>query len=173
MRADLCHQNDAIICNYGAKGAANNVPAPISAPVPAGAKVEFLWTPWESDHPGPVMTYIAKCPGKCSDFAASSGNIWVKIDQAGYDASQSVPWASKRLPFQNSTWPITLPSTLVAGEYILRHEILGLQRSIQPELAQFYPACHQIVISGGGSTPLPAGIALPGAYTLTDPGVGT
>ena len=117
------------------------------------------------------MTYIAKCPGSCSSFAASSGNIWVKIDQAGYDGSQSVPWASKRLPLQNSTWPVTLPSTLQAGEYILRHEILGLQRSVKPELAQFYPACHQISITGGGSTPLPAGIALPGAYTLTDPGV--
>lgn len=64
-----------------------------------------------------------------------------------------------------------LPSTLEDGEYILRHEILGLQRAVRPELAQFYPACHQITITGGGSTPLPEGISLPGNYTLTDPGV--
>lgn len=117
------------------------------------------------------MTYIARCPGKCSEFPAASGTIWVKIDQAGYDSSQSVPWASKRLPNQNSTWPIVLPSSIQNGEYILRHEILGLQRSVKPELSQFYPACHQITITGGKSTPLPTGIALPGAYQLEDPGV--
>ncbi|KAH8588581.1 glycoside hydrolase [Bisporella sp. PMI_857] len=148
-----------------------NTPSNLTAPIPAGAKVEFLWTEWTSDHPGPVMTYLARCPGSCSKFAASSGSIWVKIDQAGYDATQSVPWASKRLPNQNSTWPITLPKTIESGEYILRHEILGLQRSVKPELSRFYPACHQITVTGGGSVKLPVGVALPGAYQLEDPGI--
>jgi hypothetical protein len=35
-------------------------------------------------------------------------------------------------------------------------------------LAQFYPACHQITITGSGTTQLPAGIALPGAYRASD-----
>lgn len=141
------------------------------------------------------MTYLASCPGKCSQFSGSTGNVWVKIHQAGYDASQPAPWASKRLPTQNSTWEVRLPSTIAPGEYILRyapicvlrsrpffcisrtltpfsfrrHEILGLQRTNKRgDLAQFYPSCHQITITGSGTTKLPAGIALPGAYRADD-----
>lgn len=68
----------------------------------------------------PVMTYLASCGGSCSKFSGSTGKVWVKIDQAGYDASESIPWASKRLPEQNSTWPVTLPSSIAPGEYLLR-----------------------------------------------------
>ena len=67
------------------------------------------------------MTYLADCKGKCASFSGSSGPVWVKIDQAGYDAAESVPWASKRLPTQNSTWTVKLPSKIKAGEYILRY----------------------------------------------------
>lgn len=69
------------------------------------------------------MTYLAPCGGKCADFDGSSGEVWVKIDQAGYDANEEVPWASKRLPTQNSTWTVTIPSNIAAGEYILRYNI--------------------------------------------------
>jgi hypothetical protein len=37
--------------------------------------------------------------------------------------------------------------------------------------AQFYPSCTQIRVTQGGSTQLPAGIALPGAYDPDDPSV--
>ncbi|KAF2429876.1 family 61 endoglucanase [Tothia fuscella] len=162
---------DAGTCGIGIEGA-NNIPVTASASVPAGSVVTFIWTEWKSDHPGPVMTYLAKCPGKCSDFKGSTGNVWVKIDQAGYDASKSTPWASKRLPLQNSTWTVKLPSSIVSGEYILRHEILGLQRTNkEPTQAQFYPSCHQIIITGGGTKSLPAGIAIPGAFKLDDRGI--
>ncbi|KAH6722656.1 family 61 endoglucanase [Leptodontidium sp. MPI-SDFR-AT-0119] len=95
---------------------------------------KFMWTEWKSDHPGPIshtslafMTYLPSCNGPCSSFSGSTDNVWVKIDQAGYDTTQTIPRASKRLPTQNSTYETTLPSTIAPGEYILRHEILGLQ----------------------------------------------
>lgn len=66
------------------------------------------------------MTYLASCNGKCSDFDGSTGNVWVKIAQDGYDPNEEVPWASKRLYTVNSTWEATLPSSLAPGEYILR-----------------------------------------------------
>jgi hypothetical protein len=37
--------------------------------------------------------------------------------------------------------------------------------------AQFYPSCTQIRVTQGGSTQLPAGVALPGAYQPDDAGV--
>ncbi|KAI3616605.1 glycoside hydrolase family 61 protein [Moniliophthora roreri] len=147
------------------------MPVNATAVVPAGTTVQFLWTDWQSDHPGPIMTYLARCPGSCSTFKADSGKIWVKIQEDGYDANQNPPWASKRLPTVNSTWSATIPKTLQSGEYILRHEILGLQRASEVGRAQFYPACHQITVTNGGSKTLPAGIALPGDYTLDDPGI--
>ena len=33
----------------------------------------------------PVMTYIAKCPNGCATFKGDTGNVWVKIDQWGWD----------------------------------------------------------------------------------------
>ncbi|KAF1848148.1 lytic polysaccharide monooxygenase [Cucurbitaria berberidis CBS 394.84] len=159
---------DAITCNIGRDGK-NNVPVSAAASVAAGSTVKFMWTDWQSDHPGPILTYLADCKGKCSSFSGSTGNVWVKIDQAGYDASKAVPWASKRLPTQNSTWTVNLPSSIKPGEYVLRHEILGLQRTNKNgSLAQFYPGCHQITVTGTGTTALPVGIALPGAYQPND-----
>lgn len=133
------------------------------------------------------MTYLASCGTSCETFSGSTGNVWVKIHQAGYDASLDPPWASKRLPTQNSTWSVTLPSEVAPGEYLLRfvargpppfwpriltspsHEILGLQRTnTNGSLAQFYPGCHQITVTGSGTTQLPTGIALPGAYQPDD-----
>jgi hypothetical protein len=73
-----------------------------------------------------VMTYLADCGGKCSQFDGSKGNVWVKIDQSGYDATEAIPWASKRLPTQNSTYTIKLPSKIAAGEYILRLAVLAV-----------------------------------------------
>ncbi|KZL70027.1 glycoside hydrolase family 61 protein [Colletotrichum tofieldiae] len=158
---------DAITCNIGSDK--NNIPATETASVPAGSTVKFMWTEWKSDHPGPIMTYLADCGGKCSNFDGSKGNVWVKIDQSGYDANEAIPWASKRLPEQNSTYTIKLPSKIAPGEYILRHEILGLQRTNKDgNLAQFYPGCHQITVTGTGATKLPEGIALPGAYKADD-----
>lgn len=47
-------QTDAITCNYGAKAdTSNNVPVDVTAEVPAGSRVTFFWTDWQSDHPGP------------------------------------------------------------------------------------------------------------------------
>lgn len=34
--------------------------------------------------------------------------------------------------------------------------------------AQFYPSCTQIRVTEGGSTKLPSGVALPGAYDPDD-----
>ncbi|KAG4415973.1 hypothetical protein IFR04_010923 [Cadophora malorum] len=164
---DGTFETDAITCNVAEGG--NNVAVSATAEVAAGSTVKFMWTDWQSDHPGPIMTYLASCSGPCSSFSGSTGPVWVKIDQSGYDANESVPWASKRLPTQNSTYMLTLPSSIAPGEYILRHEILGLQRTnTDGSLAQFYAGCHQITVTGSGTTKFPEGIELPGAYRSDD-----
>lgn len=71
--------------------------------------------------------------------------VQVKIQEDGYNAALDPPWASKRLPTVNSTWPATIPAALRPGEYLLRHEILGLQRATEVGRAQFYVRRHRPV----------------------------
>ncbi|KAL2176387.1 glycosyl hydrolase family 61-domain-containing protein [Thermothelomyces heterothallicus CBS 202.75] len=85
-------------------------------------------------------SYLAHCTNDdCKSFKGDSGNVWVKIEQLAYNP-------------------------LAPGEYLLRHEILGLHVAGTVMGAQFYPSCTQIRVTEGGSTQLPSGIALPGAY---------
>jgi len=65
---------------------------------------------------------------------------------------------------------ITLPD-LAAGEYLLRPEIIALHEGNRASGAQFYMECVQIKVTSSGAKTLPAGVAIPGVYTATDPGV--
>lgn len=114
-------------------------------------------------------SYLAHCPDDdCLSFKGNEGNVWVKIGQQSYDASADPPWASDLLRELGALWKVTIPPTLAPGEYLLRHEILGLHVAGERMGAQFYPSCTQIRVTEGGSTELPEGVALPGAYDPDD-----
>jgi lytic cellulose monooxygenase (C1-hydroxylating) len=110
---------------------------------------------------------MAKCNPSCSTFKGETGAVWVKIDQMGYDKSKNPPWGSDMLARQNATWTVSIPSSIAPGEYLLRHEILGLHVAGKRMGAQFYPTCVQVKVSGSGSAN-PKGVALPGAYSPDD-----
>ncbi|KAG8888981.1 hypothetical protein FRB98_006245 [Tulasnella sp. 332] len=141
-----------IVCGPGGNTPVNN-----TAVVAAGSQVTFDWTTWSSVHPG---------------FKGDTGNIWVKIDQDGYVSTRTPqPWAEETLRVETEqTYTITIPASLANGEYLLRHEILGLHVASTLNGAQFYPNCLQITVTGGGSAN-PTGVALPGAYQPTDPSI--
>ena len=65
---------------------------------------------------------------------------------------------------------ITIPD-LAAGEYLLRPEIIALHEGDRASGAQFYMECVQIKVTSAGAKTLPAGVAIPGTYTATDPGI--
>lgn len=153
-------------CNVnGGKAAAKTID------VKAGDKITFEWhhnTNTASDdiidlsHKGPVMTYIAPTSSN------GAGNVWVKLAEEGLSNGK---WAVETLVANRGKHSITLPSSLAAGEYLLRPEIIALHEGNRPSGAQFYMECVQVKVSGTGSTTLPAGVAIPGAYTATDAGV--
>lgn len=121
---------------------------------------------------GCFPSYLAKCANNdCKTFKGDTGNVWVKIEQLSYNPQGHPPWASDLLREQGAKWSVTIPPKLAPGEYLLRHEILGLHVAGTRMGAQFYPSCTQIRVTQGGTTQLPAGIALPGAYKPEDPGV--
>lgn len=54
--ADVTYKtSNAITCNTGRDGV-NNAPVEATANVAAGSLVKFMWTDWQSDHPGPSMS---------------------------------------------------------------------------------------------------------------------
>ena len=115
-----------------------------------------------------VLSYLAKCTPDCASFKGVTGNVWVKFDQMAYDTTKSLPWGSDYLAKQGAWWEVTIPANLAPGEYLLRHEILGLHVAGSRMRAQFYPSCTQIKVSGSGTKQLPASVALPGAYDSDD-----
>jgi cellulase len=113
---------------------------------------------------------MAKCIPNCAAFKGDTGPVWVKIDQMAYDKTKNPPWGSDMLGRSGANWTVTVPHSIAPGEYLIRHEILGLHVASKPMGAQFYPSCTQIRVSGSG-TANPKGIALPGAYKPDDKGV--
>ncbi|KAG8895257.1 hypothetical protein FRB99_000682 [Tulasnella sp. 403] len=163
-------------------GPGGNTPTPNLAEIAAGDQITFDWTSWTSVHPGPVRLYVTifpvfltltKCTGGCANFKGDIGSVWVKLDHDGYVPSRANPWAEETLraetPYQAYT--VTIPADLAPGEYLIRHEILGLHVAGQYMGAQFYPNCVQLKVTGNGNLQLPTGIALPGAYDPYDPSI--
>lgn len=65
----------------------------------------------------------------------------------------------------------TIPECIEPGNYLVRHEIIALHSAYSYPGAQFYPGCHQIKVTGGGSTVPSDLVAFPGAYKGSDAGI--
>ncbi|GAB7354804.1 hypothetical protein MBLNU459_g5196t1 [Dothideomycetes sp. NU459] len=154
-----------IICHLNATN------APISATVAAGDKIEFQWTAWPSSHHGPVITYLANCNGDCSTVDKTTLEF-VKIDEGGLISDTSVPgtWATDTLIANNNSWTSTIPSTIAAGNYVVRHEIIALHSAGTADGAQNYPQCANLKITGTGSEK-PTGTLGEALYKESDAGV--
>jgi lytic cellulose monooxygenase (C1-hydroxylating) len=148
----------------------NNVATAKTLKVKAGDKVTFEWHHDSrsdaddiiaSSHNGPVMTYIAPTA------AGSAGTGWVKLAEDGFSGGK---WAVERLIANRGKHSVTIPD-IAAGQYLLRPEIIALHEGNRAQGAQFYMECVQIEITSSGSKTLPAGVAIPGTYSATDPGI--
>ncbi|GJE84995.1 glycoside hydrolase family 61 protein [Phanerochaete sordida] len=149
-----------------------------TATVPAGATLTFEWHQHaqrtgedaiSGGHKGPVQVYIAKAPSTAAAFDGQ-GTVWTKIYSSGLVNPSSQQWATDVVNANGGKHSVTIPSSLPAGQYLLRAEIIALHVASTYPGAQFYIGCAQINISGGGSANPPK-IALPGNYKPTDPGI--
>ncbi|ORY60009.1 glycoside hydrolase family 61 protein [Pseudomassariella vexata] len=135
--------------------------------VTAGDVVGFRVDP-SIQHPGPLAFYMAKAPtGEVAADFDGAGDVWFKIydDQPTF-AADGLTWPSAGLTEVN----VTIPECVAPGEYLLRVEHIALHAASSVGGAQFYIACAQLTVEGGGTTE-PEGVALPGAYSATDPGI--
>jgi cellulase len=122
----------------------------------------------DGSHQGPITVYIAPAASQ------GSGAVWTKIAESGL--SNGV-WAVDTLRANGGKHSVTLPSSLAAGDYLLRAEIIAHHESDTDYAvnsargAQFYPSCSQVTVKTGGSTKPPGTFNFIGGYTSTDPGI--
>ncbi|KAH7304978.1 family 61 glycoside hydrolase [Stachybotrys elegans] len=153
----------AINCHKNAK------PGKLYTTVAAGGSVTFDWTPKPWPHPyGPILAYVAKCDGECTDVNPTSLR-WVKIEEQGIDYDTQV-WAQAQFVDQDSNWTVNIPESLAPGNYVLRHELIALHGAASANGAQNYPQCFNIKITGSG-TANPTGVPGTSLYKATDPGI--
>jgi len=146
-------------------------PANAKCAVTAGSTIGIQWHHisdastddiLDPSHKGPVLFYLAK-----SD--TGSGNVWFKIYQDGYNPTTAL-WATDTLIANVGLVQVTLPSDIAPGNYLLRGEVLALHQAYELNGVQPYVGCVELTISGSGTAD-PAGVAFPGAYSDTDPGI--
>ncbi|KFY78567.1 hypothetical protein V499_02311 [Pseudogymnoascus sp. VKM F-103] len=122
-----------------------------------------------SSHKGPVLAYMKKVSDSTQNPSAGPGNGWFKISQAGLISSTQ--WAVDALISAGGVQSVKIPSCIENGDYLLRFEIIALHSAYSYPGAQFYVECAQITVTGGTGTASPATVAIPGAYSGSDPGI--
>jgi len=163
-------------CGQGATNAAQ------VADVKPGSLLQFNWAngeegAWPHDT-GPLMTYMASCgAGGCANFDPINAEFF-KIDEKGINPATGAWFQADIFQHQDATTDVTLPTDLPSGEYLVRHEIIGLHLSNQPGGAEFYPSCTQVRMVQPDNTTskfsLPDSsltVTFPGGYSDTDPGI--
>jgi len=140
-------------------------PGKISAPIKAGGIIQAQWSKWPHQS-GPVLVYMAECPGNCASANPSSLD-WFKIFGAGLLGGTAAHgrWAAGDMVKNNNSLTTTIPM-LKPGNYLIRHETINLAQS-DPE---FYMECAQLKVTGSGTLTPPKSVTVrfPGAYKRSD-----
>ncbi|KAH6638585.1 glycoside hydrolase family 61 protein [Truncatella angustata] len=135
--------------------------------VAAGSTVSFRVDP-AIQHPGPLQFYLAKVPsGQTAASFDGAGSVWFKIyEEHPTITADAITFASSGL----AQVGVTIPSCVAPGDYLLRVEHIALHSASSTGGAQFYIGCAQLTVTGSGTKTF-SGVAFPGAYAATDPGI--
>ncbi|KDQ13328.1 glycoside hydrolase family 61 protein [Botryobasidium botryosum FD-172 SS1] len=145
-------------CNVGASSGTGVQTATVAAGSTVGFALDIGII-----HPGPIAVYLGKAPSTAASWDGSGAN-WFKIYELGATITSSAitfPASDK------SSFTFKLPSSIPAGQYLLRIEHIALHSTGQP---QWYISCAQLNITGGGSAN-PAKVSIPGYVSANDPGL--
>ncbi|RYO79240.1 hypothetical protein DL764_010038 [Monosporascus ibericus] len=175
-------ENPDIICHQGAQNALASVP------VNAGDEITLKWfnSIGGFEHPGPIMHYLASCGDAGCGSVDKNSLRFFKFYESGLiqgGMADSPVWNSQKWATTEvhkgvqtvsdgliDTFTVRVPRNIPSGNYVLRHEMLGLHRAHLGD-AEFYPQCINLQVTGSGSGPLPEGVPATQLYKGTDPGV--
>jgi len=149
-------------------------PANKKCPVNPGSKVTLQWHYEmglgssdnfiiDPSHKGPCLVYMAKSE-------SGSGPVWFKIFEDGYNRT-SKKWCVDKLRANGGKFEVTIPTDIAPGNYLFRGELIALHEGDQLYGAQPYVGCAELTVGGSGTVDPPAKVAIPGAYSPTDPGI--
>ncbi|PSK56750.1 hypothetical protein B9Z65_6374 [Elsinoe australis] len=160
-------KNVNMTCHRGAK------PGTQFIPLAAGSNVKLHWS-GEWPHPGPVLSYLARCPGSCTNVNPNDLKFF-KIAHSGLlknpnASSTDLYWAANKVRDNQNNAVVKIPTNIKAGNYVLRHEIIALHSAFNETGVQFYPQCVNLKINGGGDLQ-PTGIPATQLYGQRDPGI--
>lgn len=119
-----------------------------------------------------MIDYLANCNGPC-EIVDKTTLEWFKIDAVGLINPTQITdgyWASDVMIANNNSWTVTIPPTIVQGNYVVRHETIALHAASQANGAQNYPFCFNLAITSSGSDN-PVGIVGTALYKQSDPGI--
>lgn len=122
------------------------------------------------------MTYMAPCGNNgCATFDSAKAEFF-KINELGKYAGSDNWYMADLTTGPNGTTSFTIPPTLPAGEYLVRHELVAMHNGQSVGGVEFYPACFQVRLSAPSRTAsaIPSGkevVTFPGGYTATEPGI--
>lgn len=149
-----------IICHRNAKN------AQASAKVKAGDTLKMQWSTYVHSI-GPIVDYLAACTSESCTKIDKTTLKFFKISEMGWNNND---WAEALMVKNKFTWLVTIPPTLKPGEYVLRHEMIAGQGLGNPDGAQNYVQCVNLIVSGSGSL-APEGVLATSLYKPTDPGI--
>ncbi|KAF9218887.1 hypothetical protein BS17DRAFT_475982 [Gyrodon lividus] len=140
-----------------------------------GSQLNFWWKGGDgSDWPhniGPIMTYMTSCGSTTCDQYNSTNAEWFKIEETGLEPG-NMTWYQQNI-MDGGPANVTIPSTLQAGQYLIRHEIIALHLANEMGGAEFYPSCTQVNVGGSqvGIASASEEVTFPGGYSDSDPGI--
>ncbi|KAF8189457.1 glycosyl hydrolase family 61-domain-containing protein [Mycena galopus ATCC 62051] len=152
--------------------------------VAAGSTVGFTVSgnPSNLYHPGVLNVYMAKAPtGPTLQIGTGAGPSGSR-----FPPSQTVDRPSRSLPrVRLSEISFTIPPQTPSGQYLIRTEHIAIHSASYYGGAQFYIACAQVTVTGGGTgvpapllpspehTPINIYYPIPTNYTQPGPPVWT
>ncbi|KAG8809007.1 hypothetical protein FRB91_006665 [Serendipita sp. 411] len=146
-------------CNSGGASGGSTQTATVAAGATVGFKLDQAIF-----HAGVLNVYMTKV----SNAATADGSTgWFKIYQvSAVTGGGTIFW-----PTDNATqFTFKIPSSISAGQYLLRVEHIALHSAASTNGAQFYISCAQLNVTGGGSAS-PSTVQIPGVYSASDPGI--
>jgi cellulase len=167
-------QSPNMVCGINA---APSAAAPL--PVRAGERVTTKWfherdAPTDGiiaeSHKGPCNFYMAKLePGQ----SLPTGAAWFKVFEDGFSNGK---YCTDKLRENRGILPVTIPSQLASGRYLLRGEINALHEAFVPFTsgsrgAQFYIYCAELQVTGGSNPGEPSPKTVMPYLTTSSPGV--
>lgn len=117
------------------------------------------------------MTYLGSCSGNCKNRNVNQIDFF-KIDEDGVHDDGT--WVSEDLA-DVGTYTVTVPPNIKAGNYMLRHEFVNLEKANALMGAQFFPMCGAITVTGGGNSVPSNTVRFPSSglnsYNILSPGI--